>query len=83
MAYTSAVHPDPETHALLRTASRVQVHEAVRGYELAQDGCLPISMFARYFELMRWELGRRSQLPADIMPQRWSAGRPGAHKKRI
>lgn len=70
MTYTRRVHPDPELHRALLAASRVTLSEPVRGYEMGQDGCLPSSGFARYFEHMRWELGRRGYSADPQMPRR-------------
>jgi acyl-CoA thioesterase FadM len=70
MTYTRPVHPDPDMHRVLLAASRVTLSEPVRGYEMGQDGCLPFSGFARYFEHMRWELGRRGHLADPQMPKR-------------
>lgn len=70
MTYTRPVHPDPKLHRVLLDASRVTLSEPVRGYEMGQDGCLPYSGFARYFEHMRWELGRRGHLADPAMPKR-------------
>ncbi|MCA9577836.1 MAG: thioesterase [Polyangiales bacterium] len=64
------MHPDPDLHRALLAASRITTTEAVRGYEMAQDGCLPASGFARFFEMMRWELGRRGVIADDAMPKR-------------
>jgi acyl-CoA thioesterase FadM len=57
-------------HRALQAASRVTVTEPLRGYEVAQDGCLPASGYARFFELMRWELGRRGHITDNAMPKR-------------
>jgi len=57
-------------HRVLQAASRVTVSEAVRGYEMGQDGCLPYSGFARFCEHMRWELGRRGHIADAQMPKR-------------
>ena len=57
-------------HRSLLAASRITVTEPLRGYEMAQDGCLPPSGYARFFELMRWELGRRGHVADDAMPKR-------------
>lgn len=57
-------------HRVLQAASRVTLSEPVRGYEMGQDGCLPFSGFARFFEHMRWELGRRGHLADPLMPKR-------------
>ena len=70
MAYTGRVHPDPHLHRVLLAASRVTLREPVRGYEMGQDGRLPFSGFARYFEHMRWELGRRGYSEDPNMPRR-------------
>jgi acyl-CoA thioesterase FadM len=70
MTYTRPVHPDPDMHRVLLAASRVTLSEPVRGYEMGQDGCLPFSGFARFFEHMRWELGRRGHLADPQMPKR-------------
>lgn len=70
MAYTGRVHPAPHLHRVLLAASRVTLREPVRGYEMGQDGRLPFSGFARYFEHMRWELGRRGYSEDPNMPRR-------------
>ena len=70
IAYIPGVHPDPDLHRALLAASRITMTEPLRGYEMAQDACLPPSGFARFFELMRWELGRRGHIADDAMPTR-------------
>lgn len=70
IAYTTPVHSDPAMHRALLAASRISVTEPLRGYEMSQDGCLPPSGFARFFELMRWELGRRGRVTDAAMPKR-------------
>lgn len=64
------MHPDPDTHHALLAASRITVSAPLRGYEMSQDGCLAPSGFARFFELMRWELGQRGRVRDPAMPKR-------------
>ena len=64
------MHPDPQVHAALERATRVTTRAELRGFELGHDGRLPPSGVARCFEHMRWELGRRAEVPPGVLPAR-------------